>query len=301
MNTSNTKTKAYLGLAAICIIWGTTYTAIKFGVRDFQPYLMVGIRQSFGGILLLVWAFFSGKITRLSTKYLAIQAIAGVLMITGGNGFITWGMQFVSSGLSSVISSITPVLIVILTLLMNGSEKINRLIILGVLLGFGGLGLIFREGWADFANPVYQKGIFACLSGCVAWALGTVISKKYNDKDISLIFTSGLQLLAGGLMAFILSIFFDKNHTLPQSWQPWAAITYLALIGSALAFSIYLYVLKHLSATVSSLYTYINPIVAIALGAIFLGEKFTWTEAIGMSVTLLGVYLVNIGNQKSLK
>jgi drug/metabolite transporter (DMT)-like permease len=299
MTTSNTKTKAYLGLAAICIIWGTTYTAIKYGVRDFPPYLMVGLRQSFGGLLLLIWAFFKGKLVRPSTKYLAIQTLAGVLMITGGNGFITWGMQYVSSGLSSVISSITPVLIVILTLLINGSEKINRLIIFGVLLGFGGLGLIFQEGWADFANPIYLWGIFACFSGCLAWALGTVISKKYNDKDISLIFTSGYQLLAGGIGAFILSIFFDKNHNLPQNWQPWAAITYLALVGSALAFSIYLYVLNHLSATVSSLYTYINPIVAIALGALFLGEKFTWAEAIGMSITLFGVYLVNLGNQKS--
>jgi drug/metabolite transporter (DMT)-like permease len=298
MNLTNTKTKAYLGLAAICIIWGTTYTAIKFGIRDFPPYLMVGIRQSFAGTLLLIWAYFVGNIGKPSAKYILVQSIAGVCMITGGNGFITWGMQYVSSGLSSVISSITPVLIVVLTLLMKGTEKINRLIIIGVLLGFSGLGLIFREGWSDFTNPIYQWGIFACFSGCVAWAYGTVLSKKFNDNGISLIFTSGLQLLAGGVMAFILSIFFDKNHTLPQNWQPWAAVMYLALVGSALAFSIYLYVLKNLSATVSSLYTYINPIVAIALGVLFLNEKFTWSEAIGMSITLLGVYLVNLGNQK---
>jgi drug/metabolite transporter (DMT)-like permease len=298
MTTSNTKTRAYLGLAAICIIWGTTYTVIKFGIRDFPPYLMVGIRQTFGGALLLFWAFFAGKLKIPSKKYVLIQSIAGLCMITGGNGFITWGMQYVSSGLSSVISSITPVLIVVMTLLMKGSEKINRLIIIGVLLGFSGLGLIFREGWADFANPIYQWGIFACLSGCFTWAFGTVLSKRYNEAGVSLFFTSGLQLFAGGIGAFILSIFFDKSHTLPHNWQPWAAILYLALVGSALAFSIYLFVLKNLSATVSSLYTYINPIVAIALGALFLGEKFTWAEAIGMSITLFGVYLVNLGNQK---
>ena len=148
--------RAYLALAAICIIWGTTYTAIKYAVTDFPPFLLVGLRQTTAGILILSWAFFTGKAIWPGRMYVARQVLTGLATITGGNGFITWGMQYVSSGVAAIIGSLTPVMVVLLTLLWRGSDRINQRMAVGVILGFCGLGLIFQHGWADFVQPAYR-------------------------------------------------------------------------------------------------------------------------------------------------
>jgi drug/metabolite transporter (DMT)-like permease len=293
---SNNITRAYLALAAICIIWGTTYTAIKFAVRDFPPYMLVGIRQTIAGLLLLTWAFISGKSSVPDRKYVWKQGLTGLATITGGNGFITWAMQYVSSGLSAVIGSLTPVVVVLINLFWKGSERINGYMLVGVLVGFGGLGVVFSEGWQDFNNPIYRLGILGCFASCFSWSLGTVLAKRLNDPQVSPIMNAGLQITAGGLGGLVLSALFDTHHTIHHTVEGWSSVLYLILIGSALAFTLYMFVLRHLSATVSSLYTYINPVVAILLGWAFLGEHLSWKEAAGMVLTIAGVWLVNRGS-----
>ena len=308
---SRSLTQAYLALAAICIIWGTTYTAIKYAVRDFPPYLLVGIRQTAAGLLLLGWALATGRFRPavfppgvldaaapghpLTRRYILRQALTGLCTITGGNGFITWGMQHVSSGLASVIGSLTPVVVVLINLSWRGAERLNALIIGGVLLGFGGLGLIFRHGWADFLNPDYRLGILGCFASCFSWSLGTVMSKRWNDPRVSPMLNAGLQISAGGLGGFVMSMLFDTSHRIHHTPESWFAVAYLVVIGSALAFTLYLFALQHLSAAVSSLYTYINPVVAILLGWLVLGEQLSGWEVAGMAVTIMGVWLVNQG------
>ena len=295
MLSTDPRTRAFLALAAICIIWGTTYTAIKFAAHDFPPFLLVGIRQTIAGMLLMGWAFASGKTHVPNRAYVWKQALTGIATITGGNGFITWAMQFVSSGLSAVIGSLTPVFVLAINWLWRGPERINAYMVAGVLLGFGGLGIIFSDGWKDFANPVYAWGIAGCFGSCFTWSLGTVMSKRFNSKDVSPIMNAGLQITAGGIGGFILSALFDKTHEIQNHTSSWLAVLYLGVIGSALAFTLYMYVLKHLSATVASLYTYINPVVAILLGWLLLGEHLSWLEGVGMGLTIVGVWLANQG------
>jgi len=292
---TNTK-RAYLALGAICIIWGTTYTAIKYAILDFPPFLLVGIRQTAAGVLLLALAVYKGKGKAPDRQYIIRQALTGLATITGGNGFITWGMQFISSGIASIIGSLTPVMVVIFTVMWKSPDKVNTRMIIGVLLGFGGLGVIFSHGWADFIQPAYRWGVAACLASCCAWSLGTVMAKRWNSPDVSPLLNAGIQILAGGLGGFVLSILFDKNWVIHHSTLGWFSLIYLTLIGSALAFTLYMFVLQHLSATVTSLYTYINPIVALLLGWLLLGEILTIWIAIGMSITITGVWLVNSGS-----
>ncbi|MCK6695396.1 MAG: EamA family transporter, partial [Thermoanaerobaculia bacterium] len=248
-------TQAYLALAAICLIWGTTYTAIKYAVRDFPPYMLVGIRQTAAGLILLSWAFMTGRVraaafppgmldadmpaSPLTGRYVFRQVLTGLCTITGGNGFITWGMQHVPSGLASVIGSLTPVVVVLINLGWKGSERINGRIIAGVLLGFGGLGLIFHHGWADFMNPLYRLGILGCFASCFTWSLGTVMSKRWNDPRVPPSLNAGIQITAGGLGGFVLSGLFDVSHQIRHTPESWAAVIYLAVIGSAVAFTLY--------------------------------------------------------------
>lgn len=290
--------RAYLALAAICIIWGTTYTAIKLAVRDFPPFLLVGMRQTLAGLLLLGLAWTSSKTWLPDRRYVLRQALTGICTITGGNGFITWGMQYVSSGLASIIGSLTPVMVVLFSLALRNKERVNALVILGVVLGFGGLGIIFNDGWQDFLKPEYRLGIFGCFASCVTWSLGTVLAKRWNSPDVSPLMNAGLQICAGGLGGFVLSALFDTHYDIHHSVQGWASMIYLITIGSALAFTLYMYALKHLSAAVSSLYTYINPTVAILLGWAVLGESLTAGALLGMAVTIAGVWMVNTGQRK---
>jgi drug/metabolite transporter (DMT)-like permease len=295
MNLTDSRTRAYLALAAICIIWGTTYTAIKYAVNDFPPFLLVGIRQTAAGLLLLTWAFFSGKAIWPGKQYVARQALTGLATITGGNGFITWGMQYVSSGVAAIIGSLTPVMVVLFTLMWRGPDRINGRMAAGVLLGFGGLGLIFNDGWADFIQPEYRWGIAGCFASCCTWSLGTVMAKRWNSQEVPPLLNAGLQILSGGLGGFVLSALFDTSWKIHHSTSGWLSVVYLVTIGSAVAFTLYMFALKHLSATVTSLYSYINPIIALFLGWALLGETLTIWIAIGMSITIVGVWLVNSG------
>jgi drug/metabolite transporter (DMT)-like permease len=285
--------RAYLALGLICIIWGTTYTAIKVAILDFPPFLLVGIRQTAAGLLLLLLAIGSSKIQMPSRRYIALQSLTGLATITGGNGFITWGMQYVSSGVAAIIGSLTPVVVVLISLAWGGKERIHLRMIIGVLLGFGGLALIFREGWQDFVRPEYRWGIAGCFASCVTWSLGTVMAKQWNSPHVSPLLNAGIQIAAGGLGGFVMSFFFDTSYVIHHTTVGWLSVVYLALIGSALAFTLYMFALKHLSATITSLYTYINPVVAILMGWTFLGEALSAWELAGMAATILGVWIVN--------
>jgi drug/metabolite transporter (DMT)-like permease len=295
VNLSSPTTRAYLCLAAICVIWSTTYTGIKYAIRDFPPFLMVSIRQTSAGLVMLAIAAASGKAHWPGRRYILRQSLTGLATITGGNGFVTWGMQFVSSGLSAVIGSLTPVMVLLINIVWRGTDRISPRMVVGVFLGFAGLGIIFHDGWADFLKPDYRWGIIACFGSCLTWSLGTVMAKKFNASQYSPIFNAGLQVTAGGLGALVMSILFDPNWQIHHTTEGWLSVAYLSLIGSALAFTIYLYALKHLSATVASLYTYINPIGAILLGWILLGESLNGWMAGGMLITIVGVWLVNSG------
>jgi drug/metabolite transporter (DMT)-like permease len=285
--------RAYLALALICIIWGTTYTAIKYAVIDFPPFLLVGIRQTAAGLLLLTLAWMSGKAAMPDGRYIRLQMLTGLATITGGNGFITWGMQYVSSGLAAIIGSLTPIVVVLISLAWHGKERIHVRMIAGVLVGFAGMALIFREGWQDFVRPEFRWGIAGCFASCFTWSLGTVMAKQWNAPGVSPLVNAGLQITSGGLGGFVLSAFFDQHHTIHHTLNGWISVAYLAIIGSALAFTLYMFVLRHLSATISSLYTYINPVVAILLGWLLLNESLTAWEIAGMALTILGVWIVN--------
>ncbi|MDX2134113.1 MAG: EamA family transporter [Saprospiraceae bacterium] len=295
MTAISPRTLAYLSLGAICIIWGTTYTGIKLAIRDFPPFLLVGLRQILGGLVLLALAWAMGRFQVPGWAYTGRQMFMGLLTITGGNGLITWGMQYVSSGLSSVIGSLTPVVVVLINILWRGGEPVSLRVVAGVLIGFLGLGVVFHDGWQDFLDPRYRWGIVAAFGSCFTWSLGTVMAKRYNAPGVSPVLNAGLQVLFGGLFALPLHFLLDPVQPVRHTTEGWVAVLYLAFIGSAVAFSLYMFALQHLSAAVSSLYTYINPVVAITMGWLFLDERLSPTAIAGMAVTIFGVWLVNSG------
>jgi drug/metabolite transporter (DMT)-like permease len=288
-------TKAYIALVFICIVWGTTYLAIRVGALNYPAFLFAAIRQLISGFIILVIGYMLNNKVDLSKKNVFHQAIVGFMLITVGNGLVTWGEKNVPSGIAALICSLMPLVAVLINMIGSTKEKLNSYIIIGMLIGFGGVGLIFKDDVSGITNTDYLWGIFATLVATTSWAAGSV----FNKKRISLvnpIFNSGLQLFFGGCFLFLCSPLMDSYEKM-DLFKPvviWSLV-YLIVFGSVLAYSAYMFALKELPVGIVSMYAYVNPLVAVILGYLILKEPVTIYTGIAFISIVSGVYLVNYG------
>lgn len=295
-------TKAYLALIFICIVWGTTYLAIRVGVEHFPAaFLFAGIRQVSSGLIIMIAGYIMSKEIDISFKSLRHHLLVGFLLITVGNGVVTWAEKYVPSGVAALICSLMPIVTVIINLTSGDKEKLNPMVGLGMVLGFGGVGLIFKDNFADLGNTNYLLGIIGLLCATSSWALGSVINKR-KAKPTNPIFNSGIQLFFGGAILFALSPLFD-DYSKPLTWNAEATwmMAYLIVFGSVLAYTAYMYALKELPVGLVTTYAYVNPLVAVILGYFILSEDLNWYIAGAFLSIILGVYLVNKGYRKQQK
>ena len=294
-------TKAYIALVFVCITWGTTYLAIKIGVMHYPAFLFAGVRQTIAGIVLMVAAFIFNKQTDFSTKNILRQMLVGFLMLSIGNGCVTWGEKYVNSGVAALICSIMPLFAVLFNLLSSKRDHFNATIGGGLLLGVCGVGLIFRHNLADLAKPTYLMGIFSILLATCSWAAGSVINKK-NINPANPFLNSGMQLLFGGLFMLLMSPAID-NYSGMQLWNRDGilALCYLIVFGSVLAYAAYMYALSALPVGIATIYAYINPLIAVIVGYIFLQEELNVFTRLAFITIAISVYLVNKGYRKQHK
>lgn len=282
---------AWLAYAAVAIFWGTTFFAIRVGVETFPPFLMAGFRHSIGGILICLYFYLKGY--KLPPKKdLKVFAINGLLMLAFGNGLVTWAEQYVNSGLAALICSLTPIWIIAVNSVSGQKEKLNYIIGLGILLCLFGQFLLFKDNIKDFADPNYAIGIVSILIANIAWAVGTVYSKNHRS-DTNPLFGAGLQMVCGGIILDLVGTARGEWSNLHPSSEAVWALVYLILFGSIIAYGAYMYVLKLLPATIISTYAYINTVVAVFLGWLWLNEPLNMLVWTAVVLTIAGVYLVN--------
>jgi drug/metabolite transporter (DMT)-like permease len=286
-----TRTKAIFALALVCFLWGTTWIASKEGVRHMPPLQMAGLRQLLGGLCYVLFFLIKGEKWPNTKEWQSILVLSFLNFLLA-NGLSTWGLKYISSGLGAIMGAIFPLWLVIIGL-FSVQAKMPGKAIVGLLLGFGGVCIIFYEHLHDFLNPDFRLGIFLSLIATWGWAFGTIYTKKHAA-NFNPYFSIGLQMVASGIA--LTSFSYSFTDTIPITaipWQSWASIGYLVLFGSVISFIAYLYALQNLSTEQASLYAYINPMVAILLGWLIFSEKLTMFIATGGLVALLGVYLVN--------
>lgn len=279
-----------LALCWVSFFWGTTWIASKEGVKYMPAFQLAGIRQGIGGILYVGYFLFK-KAPWPKGKQWNTIILLSVLNFIFSNGLSTWGVKYISGGLGAIIGAIFPIWIVLIMLFKG--EKINRLSILGMVVSFGGICYIFYDHLADFINPDFRFGIFISLFSTVTWAFGSLYTKK-KVASFNPYFSLGLQMLISS--AFILFITEATNTGISMKAIPaesWWAIGYLVLVGSVLTFIAFIYALQKLPAEISSIYAYINPIVAVLIGTLVFGEPLTLFLIVGGIITLFGLYLVN--------
>lgn len=294
-----TETRAYIALAIVSVFWGTTYLALRIGVKDFPPFLFSAIRQVSAGILLFVLMYFFKKLERLSMRAILRQCVPGILMITFGNGIIGWAELYIPSGLAALIVSVMPVYIVIINLFSGPVGKFNLRVTAGFVLGCTGILLIFRDNLSDLSKPDYLYGVLASFGACFFWAVGSIYMKK-NSFTTNGYSNAAIQFTSGGVGLVVFSLLFDDYSQLSHiSAASLCALVYLTIVGSLLAYMCYLYTIRHLPLAVASTYAYVNPVIAILLGVVLLNEQMTWITVFALVATLYGVYLINSAHRES--
>jgi drug/metabolite transporter (DMT)-like permease len=292
---------AYLALTAVCIVWGTTYLALRVGVTQFPPFLFSLLRFIFAGPILIAFMLFVAKVPFPKKDNLINQAIGGFFMITLGISVVGWAETYVSSGLAAIICSVMPIWTILINFSLNRNEKPNLLIGLGLLTGLGGIVLIFAEHLSEFSTSNYTFAIIAIFLANISWALGTVWIKKKNQ-DSNPFLNAGLQMFFGAVFLIPVSLILDNYNTVQWSNEVLISLIYLILIGSVAGYACYSYAIKKLPMTIVSLYAYINPIVAVILGWLMLSEKLNFKIGLSIVITIVGIYLVNRGyNAKQTK
>ena len=291
-------TKAYVSLLFICIVWGTTYLAIKIGVNHYPAFLFAGVRQTIAGLVLGFAAIALNRKYDFSLVNLGRQALIGLLMLSFGNGCVTWGEQYIPSGIAALICSMMPIFAVLFNLLFASGERFNAMIVLGMVLGTVGVGLIFRNDLAQLSNHNYLMGILAVLLATASWALGSIINNK-NVAPVNPFLNAGMQLFFGGVfMLFASPVLDDLSHVQWFNLEGLSALLYLVVFGSVLAYAAYMYALSKLPVGVATIYAYVNPLVAVFVGYLVLREPLNIYTFLSFLTIIIGVFMVNKGYRK---
>lgn len=290
------RAKAVFALSLVCLFWGTTWVASKAGVQHMPALQMAGIRQFLGGLCYVL--FFLARGAQLPRgKEWGTVLVLSLLNFSLSNGLSTWGVQYISAGLGSIIAAIFPLWLVVIALFSKGT-RMPLGAVLGLLLGFAGVCVIFLEHVSDFLIPEFRFGILLSLAATWSWAFGTIYTKKHAA-SFNPYFSLGLQMVISGVLTTALTQILHANGipmVIPFAdipWQSWLAIAVLVVFGSIIAFVAFIYALQRLPAGQTSIYAYVNPVVAVLLGAAIFHEPLTWYIGIGGAITLLGVFLVN--------
>jgi len=287
-----------LALCWVSFFWGTTWIASKEGVKHMPALQLVAIRQFLGGFLYISYFLFK-KAPWPKGKQWKTIIILSILNFVLSNGLSTWGVKYISSGLGAIIAAIVPLWIVIITFFRG--ERLSKLSVVGLIISFGGVCVIFYDHLSDFLIPSFRFGIIISLISTLTWAFGTLYTKK-KAATFNPYFSLGLQMFLSSILIFAYTG--ATGISVPLSEIPaisWWSIAYLVVFGSILTFIAFIYVLQNLPAAVSTVYSYINPIVAVLLGALIFGETLNVAIAIGGSVTLFGLYMVNVSLRKQRK
>jgi drug/metabolite transporter (DMT)-like permease len=287
-----------LALCWVSFFWGTTWIASKEGVKHMPALQLVAIRQFLGGFLYISYFMFK-KTPWPKGKQWKTIIILSILNFVLSNGLSTWGVKYISSGLGAIIGACVPLWIVIITFFRG--ERLSRLSVMGLIISFSGVCVIFYDHLSDFLIPNFRFGIIISVVSTLTWAFGTLYTKK-KAATFNPYFSLGIQMFLSSILVFAYTGATGISVSLSEIPAiSWWSIGYLVVFGSILTFIAFIYALQNLPAEISSVYSYINPIIAVILGAVIFGEVLNAAIAIGGGVTLFGLYMVNYSMRKTRK
>ena len=281
--------RAYAAWIVVCLVWGTTYTAIRIALDTIPPFLMAGCRWTAAGALLIAAVSARGQPLPSARSWPAL-ALLGVLLLGVGNGAVVWAELTVPSGLAAVLVAAMPFWMVGVEATRADRERLPARHVSGLVVGFIGIVLLVGPQ-IDFGGRGFLGGVLATQFACLGWAVGSMYARRRSVHE-NVLTAAAFEMLFGGLALLAVGVALGEWMAVVINPRTGGALLYLIVIGSIVGFSAFAYALKHLPVATVSLYAYVNPVIAVILGALLLRERFTVRMALAAALIFAGVGLV---------
>jgi len=285
--------KILLAFAIIYVVWGSTYLAIRVGVREMPPFLMAGLRFTAAGLALYLWMRFTG-VPSPNWREWRGATILGTLMFLIDYACLFWAEQRVPSGVAAVILAAIPVSITLLEIIFLRTQRLTIRLSLGLAVGILGVAVLMNPSSSLGEAPLDRAGAIALLVACCGWSVGTIVSKRLVLPE-SKALSAAAQMLSGGVQLLLLALVageFGHFHVQDISRTAWFSLVYLIIAGSIISYTAYVWLLHYESPTKVGTYAYVNPVVAVILGAALGGETLGRRTMIGMALILVSVVAI---------
>lgn len=289
------RTRILLAFAAVYVIWGSTYLFIKYAIESIPPFMLGATRFVVAGGMLYALALWRGG-RHAGASDFRLAMITGVLMLGMGNGAVVWSEQTVPSGVVALIVSAVPIMIVLIDWLRPQGLRPRSAVFIGLALGFIGMVVLIGPRAIVGEGNVDEVGAGVLMVGCLSWAFGSVMTRAKSAAASPLIFSALQMLAAGGAMSLTSLAFgepwrFSLGEVTAKSAWSWL---YLAIAGSVIGYTAYVYLLGAVSATKASTYAYVNPIIAVLLGWAFANEPIGARTLVAAAIILAGVAMITM-------
>jgi drug/metabolite transporter (DMT)-like permease len=294
------RTRILLSFASVYLFWGSTYLAMRFGVEVMSPFLLGSARFLISGPLLLGLAAVLGMQMRPNRQELGRLVIIGILMLGCGNTAVMWAELYIPSGLAALLVASIPLYAALIEMVLPRGEGLTTQGWVGVGIGFAGLVFLvwpgLRSGLSGDTRQIIAAGV--TLAGSLCWTAASVISRR-SPMRISGFAVAGWEMVFGGLFNVLLLVATRGYRGAQWGVQAWGSVLYLVIFGSLITYTAYIYLLDNVAVSKVATYAYVNPVIAVILGAIFLSEHMVAVEYVGMGAILLAVFLVTSSKTKS--
>jgi drug/metabolite transporter (DMT)-like permease len=287
-----------LAFFAIYVVWGSTYLAIRYAVETIPPLVVAGLRHIVAGIFLLGWAYFRGY--RPTGREWRASVVLGFLYFVLGHGSLHWAETVVPSGWAALLIASEPIWIAVMAALVTHGERLTGKTVMGLLLGIAGVGLLVGEVTLSGQHSMVL-GSLAILLGTLAWSVGVMYSLKAPLPRNALA-RAGMPEIVGSLILLLLAGVtgeFSSFHPAAVTPRSWLSLAYLITFGSIITFTAYTWLLDHVSPTLVSTHTYVNPVIAVFMGWMWAGEVINVEVLLAGVLTLLAVFLISRGTRRS--
>ena len=283
---------AYAAWIAVCVIWGTTYLGIRVALETIPPATLGALRYTIAGSILAIILVARGERLPGPAHWRGLWLL-GFLMIGLGNGGVIWAEQWVPSGTAAVILASTPFWMAGLESVLPGGERLSLQGVTGLVIGFLGILLLV---WPELTvggdlGRQFAVGVVALQIAEIGWALGSTYSRRHAREE-NAFGNAAVQMIFGGVILAIVATVRGEWSQLTFTWRSGAAELYLIVFGSLVGYTAYVYALKHLPISTVSLYAYVNPVIAVILGTVLLGETFGWRVVVAPLIVVAGVAVV---------
>lgn len=282
-----------LAFLSVYLCWSATYTAMRIGDTLLPATVFAGVRMLIAGVIMLGFCSLRGRRILYSGYVMKRLMLLGVMLLFGGNIGLVWSEKYLPSGLAALIVAVVPLYVALIEILSPRGDRLRRQGYFGLALGFCALVALLwpslRSGMSG--HPMEVLAIVAILLGALSWAWGSVLSRRMN-LPVDPLVAAGWEMFAAGVANIFFASAFWRWPDAVWNWRSVGCVGYLILFGSLLGFTCYIWLIAHVPVSKVSTYAYVNPMLAVVLGAILLHEKLVSTEYFGMVAIVISVALV---------